>query len=200
MDERLYYMNLLSRVTLVLLLVIPSIAMANLDPALAGKKAEMYVQSLGDEAIDVLEKLQGDDDAVQKEFKRILNKKFDMAALSRFAMGRYWVIATDAEKKEYTKLFNKMVIDVYSKRFSDYSGQNFEVVGNKPAGRKDFIVNSLIKGKGSPVKVDWRLRKGRVIDVIVAGVSMSVTQRSEFASIIQRNGGQVASLITHLQN
>ena len=166
---------------------------------MAGKKAEMFVQSLGDEAIGVLEASQGDDNVVQKEFERILNAKFDMTTLARFAMGRYWTVATDVEKKEYTKLFNKMVVDVYSKRFSDYSGQNFEVIGNKPAGRKDFVVNSLIKGAGNPVKVDWRLRKGKVIDVIVAGVSMSVTQRSEFASIIQRNGGQVASLITHLQ-
>lgn len=173
--------------------------MANLDPALAGKKAEMYVQSLADEAIEVLEKSKGDEDVIQSEFKRILNKNFDMDTLSRFAMGRYWTVATDSEKKEYRKLFNKMVVDVYSKRFSDYSGQNFEVVGSKPAGRKDFIVNSLVKGTGSPIKVDWRIRKGKVIDVIVAGVSMSVTQRSEFASVIQRSGGQVASLITHLQ-
>jgi phospholipid transport system substrate-binding protein len=49
------------------------------------------------------------------------------------------------------------------------------------------------------VRVDWRVRGGKVIDVIVEGVSMSVTQRSEFSSIIQRNGGDIEALITHLQ-
>jgi phospholipid transport system substrate-binding protein len=192
-------MRLLTSFTFFLVFFSPYIVSANLDPALAGKKAEMFIQSLGDEAISALETSQGDEQVVQSEFKRILNAKFDMKTLGRFAMGRYWTVATDVEKKEYTKLFNKMIVDVYSKRFSDYSGQTFEIVGSKPAGRKDFIVNSVIKGTGSPIKVDWRLRKGKVIDVIVAGVSMSVTQRSEFASVIQRNGGQVASLITHLQ-
>lgn len=180
------------------LLFVPSFAMANMDPALAGKKAERFIETLGAEAIAALENAKGDEVAIRKEFKRILNENFDMTTLGRFAMGRYWSVATDTEKKKYTKLFNKMVVDVYSKRFSEYSGQKFEVKGSKTAGRKDFVVNSIIQGESAPIKVDWRIRKGKVIDVIVAGVSMSVTQRSEFASIIQRNGGQVASLITHL--
>ena len=193
-------MRLLASLTLCLLFLFsPFTGWANLDPALQGKKAENFIKKLGQEAIDVLEKSNDDEEIVRREFKRILNKNFDMTTLARFAMGRYWTIATDAEKKEYTKLFNKMVVDVYSKRFSDYSGQDFEVIGNKPAGRKDFVVNSIIKGAGSPVKVGWRLRKGKVIDVIVAGVSMSVTQRSEFASVIQRNGGQVSALVEHLK-
>ena len=55
------------------------------------------------------------------------------------------------------------------------------------------------QGQGQPIRVDWRVRRGKVIDVIVEGVSMSVTQRSEFASIIQRNGGKVSALINHLK-
>jgi len=122
-----------------------------------------------------------------------------MDTIARFAMGRYWAIATDAEKKEYTKLFRQMIVDVYTNRFSEYSGQTFNVKGHKAAGRKDVIVNSIIQGTGQSIKVDWRIRKGRVIDVLVENVSMSVTQRSEFASIIQRNGGKVSALIDHLK-
>ncbi len=182
------------------LLVFPFLsAKADIDPALQGEKAENFIKTWGADAIGVLEKSAGDEVVIRSEFKTILNQNFDMNTLARFAMGRYWAIATPAEQKEYNKLFANMVVDVYSKRFADYSGQKFEVVGHKPAGRKDFIVNSLIAGEGAPIKVDWRVRNGKVIDVVVAGVSMSVTQRSEFASVIQRNGGQVASLITHLQ-
>jgi phospholipid transport system substrate-binding protein len=54
-----------------------------------------------------------------------------------------------------------------------------------------------------PVKVDWRLigRNGayKISDVSVDGISMAVTQRSEFASVIQHNGGQVQGLITMLR-
>jgi len=174
------------------LLLIPSLALANSDPAIEGKKAEMFITSLGEQAIAALEGNAGNKSAIRNDFKKLLNKNFDMDTIARFAMGRYWAV-------EYSKLFKTMIVDVYTERFSEYSGQSFNVKGHKPAGRKDFIVNSMIQGSGQPIKVDWRIRKGRVIDVLVEGVSMSVTQRSEFASIIQRNGGQVASLIGHLE-
>jgi phospholipid transport system substrate-binding protein len=177
----------------------PSFVMANMDPAVQAKKAEMFITALGSEAIEALENAKGNPKSQYATFKRILNNKFDMDTIARFALARYWAVATEAERKEYTKLFKKLVVDVYSKRFEDYSGQKFEVIGSKPAGRKDFIVNSLIQGTSKPIKVDWRIRNGRVIDVIVEGVSMSVTQRSEFASIIQRGGGQVSELIAHLE-
>lgn len=192
-------MKLVASIFLAFMCVVSTPAYADIDPALMAKKSENFISSLGTDAISSLTKTEKDAVARRKEFKRILGKKFDMNALARFAMGRYWTIATPKEKKKYTALFKDMVIDVYSNRFADYSGQEFEVIGSKPAGRKDFIVNSLIKGSGHPIKVDWRLRKGKVIDVLVQGVSMAVTQRSEFSSVIQRGGGQVASLITHLE-
>lgn len=180
----------------------PLAVQASMDPAVAGKRAETMIRTLGDEAIAAIEETQGDDIARRKAFSVLLDKNFDTAAIARFALGRYWSTATNAEQKRYTALFDKMIVDVYTARFSEYSGQKLDVIGNKPAGRADVIVNSRIvsaDGTGQPIKVDWRVRKGKVIDVIVEGVSMSVTQRSEFAAIIQRNGGAVASLITHLE-
>jgi phospholipid transport system substrate-binding protein len=63
------------------------------------------------------------------------------------------------------------------------------------------IVSTAIFGSGgtSPLNVEWRLVPDngayKIDDVIVEGISMGVTQRSEFASVIQRNGGQLRSLI-----
>jgi phospholipid transport system substrate-binding protein len=58
-------------------------------------------------------------------------------------------------------------------------------------------------GSTSPLRIDWRLVNDnhgyKINDVIVEGVSMAVTQRSEFASIIQRNGGQVHGLIAMMR-
>jgi len=184
---------------LAFIIMFPVLAKAEMDPALKGKTAENFIIKLGNDAISSLQKTNGDNIARRAEFKRLLTKNFDMSSIARFSMGRYWTIATEAEKKRYTQLFRDMVINVYSQRFAEYKDQKFEVINSKPAGRRDFIVNTLIKGNGQPIKVDWRVRNGKVIDVIVEGVSMSVTQRNDFASIIQRNGGQVASLIAHLE-
>jgi phospholipid transport system substrate-binding protein len=54
-----------------------------------------------------------------------------------------------------------------------------------------------------PVKVDWRVRnkdgRYKIVDVLVEGVSMSLTQRSDFSSVIQAGGGDVQVLLNHLK-
>lgn len=138
------------------------------------------------------------------EFKDLLQSSFDIKAIGRFTMGRYWSGATAEQKAEFQKLFEDMIIESYSRRFSDYDGQDFDVTSTRSLGKSDTIVQSYITDtNGQKISVDWRVREKnggyKVIDIIVEGVSMATTQRSEFASIIQRGGGDVQVLITHLK-
>jgi phospholipid transport system substrate-binding protein len=58
-------------------------------------------------------------------------------------------------------------------------------------------------GGGPPIRIDWRVTdyggSYKINDVVVDGVSMAITERSEFASVIQRNGGSVQDLLTMLR-
>jgi phospholipid transport system substrate-binding protein len=99
------------------------------------------------------------------------------------------------------KLFEQIVLKTYGDRLNFYSGENFRVKGVRQESEKDSIVSSEITHPdGSPAtKIDWRVRnqngKMAVIDVVVEGVSQSVTQRDEYSSIIQRDGGKMDGLI-----
>ncbi len=140
------------------------------------------------------------------DFRKLLDQSFDLETIGRFALGRYWNTATEAQKKEYLGLFRKMVVDVYSNRFEEYKGQKVEVRSFRSIGNQDTLVSSFLvpPNGGEEVQVDWRVRnKGgsyKIVDVLVAGVSMSVTQRSEFSSVIQRGGGNVDALIAQLKS
>lgn len=120
-------------------------------------------------------------------------------------MGRYWNQATDEQKKEYLRLFESMVVETYAKRFGEYQGQQVVVNKSRSEGEKDAIVNSkIVSQDGSPdVQLDWRVRykngEYRIVDVLVEGVSMTLTQRSEFSSVIQRGGGNIDVLIEKLR-
>ncbi|HAJ90272.1 MAG TPA: hypothetical protein DCM27_04565 [Rhodospirillaceae bacterium] len=128
-----------------------------------------------------------------------------MEAIGRFTLGRYWNVATPAQQTEYQALFRKMVVNVYAQRFGDYKGQKFEVKSARPVGNEDVLVSSfIIPTDGSDnIQVDWRVRNRggsfKIVDVLVAGVSMSVTQRSDFSSVIQRGGGKLDVLIDYLK-
>jgi phospholipid transport system substrate-binding protein len=99
-------------------------------------------------------------------------------------------------------LFEALVIKTYSDRFALYTGEGFRVSGLRPETEKDTVVTSEITHPdgSEPTEVDWRVRnKGGhlgIIDVVIEGVSLSVTQRQEYASIIQRDGGKLDGLLT----
>lgn len=168
-------------------------------------EAEGFIQNLTDRGVAFLSDDSLSVEQQKKEFKTILNRDFDLKTIGRFALGRYWKSASAEQRDEYLELFNVMVIDVYSKRFEDYNGQDIKIVGSRAEGKRDVLVSSVLKQDGGPdVRLDWRVRqKGsqfKVVDVIVEGVSMSLTQRSDFASVIQRGGGNVEALLQHLRS
>ncbi|MBL4803639.1 MAG: ABC transporter substrate-binding protein [Alphaproteobacteria bacterium] len=167
--------------------------------------AEAFIQNLTDKGVAFLSDSSLSVEQQKQEFKTILNRDFDLNTIGRFALGRYWKSANKEQRDEYLKLFNTMVIDVYSQRFEDYNGQDIKITGSRPEGKKDVLVSSVMKQKGGPdVRLDWRVREKnggfKVVDVIVEGVSMSLTQRSDFASVIQRGGGNVEALLQHLRS
>jgi phospholipid transport system substrate-binding protein len=166
--------------------------------------AKNFIASMGDRGINFLGNQSMSVEAKKAEFRNLLNQSFDMNTIARFSLGTYWKSATPAQQKEYMKLFNEMIVKVYSKRFSDYKGQKFEVKSARKENDKDSIVTSyIVPADGPQVQVDWRVRnKGgayRVVDIIVEGVSMSQTQRADFASVINRGGGNVDVLLNHLR-
>ncbi len=169
-------------------------------------QARTFIEDITKNGIEFLKNKDLNAAEKKKKFRSFLKKNFDLPTIGRFALGKYWRVASKTERKEYLNLFEDMIVDVYSKRFGEYNGQNIEVTGTQPQGKKDIRVKSKIIQKSGPdITIDWRVRKRKsgelkVIDISVEGISMSLTQRSEFASIIQRGGGKVKTLISHLNN
>ena len=164
-----------------------------------------FIADLAKNGIGIIEKADISDTARKKEFRKLLQTSFDMPTIARFSLGRYWRTSSKAEQKEYLKLFEDMIVEVYSRRFGEYNGEKIDVLSARPEGKTDHIVSSvLVPQNGPKISILWRVRKNKsgrfkVVDVIVEGVSMSLTQRSDFASVIQRGGGKVEVLLAHLR-
>ncbi len=167
--------------------------------------AQKFIDNMGKRAIEFL----GNDALSQSQkeakFKSLLRSSFDLKTIGRFALGRYWRSATPAQQKEYNRLFENMVVRVYATRFNEYSGQTLDIGTFRQDGAKDTIVTSYIvpPDGGEKIKVDWRVRNKngayKIVDVIIEGVSMALTQRSDFSSVIQRGGGDISALLVHLR-
>ena len=170
-----------------------------------GDEAGNFITSLADKAIAALTEEGLSRDQRVARFRALLNENFAVRSIGRWVLGRYWRKATYAERSEYLKLFENLIVTSYVDRFERYSGETLTVTKTVVKKAGDVIVFSQItRSQGvKPVQVDWRVRvnKGqyKIVDVIVEGISMGQTQRSEFASVIRNNGGNVKGLLVELR-
>ena len=170
----------------------------------ATARASQFIRNLSQQAIQALTQPDISREERQRRARALLQQNFAIPTIGQFVLGRYWRVATPAEREEYLSLFEDMIIATYVDRFSRYSGQGLLVIDAVPTGEGgDVIVSSEItRANDKPVQVNWRVRerdgRAQIVDVYVEGVSMGQTQRSEFASVIQ-NKGSVGGLIEEMR-
>jgi len=165
---------------------------------------EILVNGLVQQALALIRDKQLSDDARNRQFAVLLDQNFDIPRISRFVLGRYGTGANADDLKAFNNLFGQWVVRLYSSRFKDYSGQTVKVTSWRPESDAGFLVQSeLIDSDDSSTPIDWHVSKDnngfKILDVEVEGVSMALTEREEFAAIIQRNGGSVASINQAMQ-
>tara|TARA_B100000676_G_scaffold250548_1_gene255148 strand:+ start:242 stop:892 length:651 start_codon:yes stop_codon:yes gene_type:complete len=156
------------------------------------KPAE-FIQGLADEAISVLSDQRGTIAEREQKFRTVLRDDFAMKKIGRFAIGKYWRNMSTEQKRLYQKLFEEWILKTYSVRFSGYSGETVKVIRTFKAGATDVFVRTQIdSSKRRSLKVDWRVRRidqrFKIIDIVVEGVSMLITQRAEFSAVLRERG------------
>ncbi|MEC9346596.1 MAG: ABC transporter substrate-binding protein [Pseudomonadota bacterium] len=172
--------------------------------AMASETPEAMVNRLGGNAITILADKSKTPAERQTGLETLFRDGFDVPLLGQIVLGRYWRSASEQQKNEYLDVFYTFVVKTYASRLDSYAGQTFTVLGSSALNDKETLVNSVVEQpRGPALKVDWRVltRDGepRIVDVIIEGVSMAITHRSEFAAVIAQNGGNVDALISRLR-
>jgi phospholipid transport system substrate-binding protein len=183
-----------------LVLVVATLSAA--PRAIAAPDALAFINEIGVQAIQVLGPTATPAQRLVR-FRELLRDDFDVPGIGQFVLGRYWRTATPQQQQEFLRLFLEYVARAYSARLSEYAGEPFHAVSARPNGDQTVVISEIIQPNGKRVQVDWYLidRAGalKVSDVYVSGVSMKVTQRDEFASVIQQGGGQIEFLLGKLR-
>jgi phospholipid transport system substrate-binding protein len=165
--------------------------------------AQHFINNLGDAAISALTGPDLSEEEREKRFRGLLESHFDLPGISKFVLGRYWRVANDTERSDFRRLFENLLVQAYAKRFAEYAGERFQVSTSHPNDDGSVTVNSLIdRPNGDVIHLDWRVENAgqpKIADLIVEGVSLRTTYRSDIASAVQNNGGKVAGLLDALR-
>jgi phospholipid transport system substrate-binding protein len=157
--------------------------------------ATQYIDQVANKALGVVADKKLSKQQKQTQLEKLFTQNVDFDWVARFVMGRFWRQATDAQKARYLHEYQRFEILHYTSRFTDYTSGAFKITGANDDGDGEYTVSMQImpgEKQSEPVLVDYRVRKQengfKIFDVIIEGVSMISTQRSEFGSVVANNG------------
>jgi phospholipid transport system substrate-binding protein len=156
-------------------------------------RAARFIEARGAELIAVAN---GNGSAEEKREKvtEILRESVDVRGLAQFVLGRHWRTATEAQRSEYLALFEQVLVRNLSARFGELAGVTFTVARNQIVSEDEAVVSTVVARQNTQaVTLDWRVAevdgKPKIVDVVAEGTSLRITQRSEYAAVVQRTGG-----------
>ena len=168
-------------------------------------EATKVVQSMADSVLKILADKTASRQAREQLFAIMLNQNFDVPTIARFTLGRAWNDASPAQRDAYLAVFRQYIVKTYVVQLSQYSGEQFKVVKTEADG-EGAVVHTLVSSPSgsNPVDIKWRMRATdgamKVRDVVIQNISMSLTQRNEFASVMQQRNNSVDGLIQALKD
>jgi phospholipid transport system substrate-binding protein len=178
--------------------VLVALAFAALLPAAAPAAAETPTQIINDYYGLLLKAMKnGKTLGYQGRFDLLepgVDGTFNIPLMTQASVGAYWDTMSEAQRQALIEAFRQFTIANYAHNFDSYGGEQFETMSEKETPRKDVIVYSnIVKSDGDKVAINYLLRQDgvryKVIDVFLDGsISQLATRRSEYTSLIRRDG------------
>lgn len=175
------------------LIATPAIAAA---PA-ADKQVEavkLFANDLGNRAIAIASNPKKTATDRVHDLEDLFAGSVDVAWVGKFVLGANWRTLTDAQKALYLKNYQAFVLKHYTAHFAEYTQETFKIRNTRDDGNNQYTLSmDIIRPGKENVVVDYRIRKSedgklKIFDIIVEGVSLITTQRSEFGSVVDRKG------------
>ena len=118
----------------------------------------------------------------------------DFEQATRLAVGRSWSQASPEQKKRLVTEFKNMLVRTYSNAVEAYQGQTLKVLPSrgKPDPEDTVVRTQFNRPGGQPLPIEFHMRQAdntwRVYDIVVEGVSLVMTYRSEFDAVVKQEG------------
>ena len=167
--------------------------------------ASEFINNISIEASNILSSKLSDEEKIV-QLKKIGEKSVDIDGVGLYTLGKYRKTLSGDQKIKYSKLFRSYFLKSFSSRLVDYSDPKISVVSEKKINEKYTIVSTVLEEtpKNPEVNIDWRIytknpERPLIRDLIVEGLSLARTQKEEFKSIMQNNGGDINYLFKSLE-
>jgi len=182
------------------LILLPLFGLALCAPVLAEEGPVEVLRGMSDHVLEIIKadpSVLDDKARLRAIADQVVIPNVDFIALSQSVLGISWRKATPEQREIFEREFRALLINSYLASISraDYQGQSIRYLPlrNPPSGDRAEVDAEIEQPNGPLIHAQFRMyrRDGagwKVYDVVVEGVSLVITQRSSFSSIIRDKG------------
>ena len=135
--------------------------------------------------------------------EQTINNNFAGTGIAKFVAGKAWNGANNQTKKEYISIFKRHLALNIASMMQGYSNQTYSLTNIRyDEKNKVSLIDMEIYTDSNSILITWRVKKSKdryfVIDLLVADISLVVTKRSEFNSMLKTVDYNLAKFIKKL--
>ena len=167
------------------------------------EQSKYFVENLGKQVVEKVSNVNLSENERLVNFRSLYLDSFDNYYISRFVLGQYWKRLDSNMRKQFVKSFNDYIVTTYAPKFKGWEG-TFKATDSLLENNYYNVKMNVLNKDGPTLKFMWKIyldknKNFKILDVNIDGVSMLVTQRAEFMSVIKNNPKGVIGLIEAME-
>jgi phospholipid transport system substrate-binding protein len=125
-----------------------------------------------------------------------VRKSHDLPKIARIVVGKQWEELSAEQQATLEKVFSQLSISAYAHNFKEFTGESFTFISEEETGRGGVVIHTNLHiPNEKDVKFDYMMKKKddgwRIINIIADGVSDLALKRSEYTSVLSKDGFDV---------
>ena len=161
-----------------------------------------FVETFGNQLVAVVNS-DGSLSDKEQRVRPLIDKAVDVDTIARFCLGRFITSSTPQQLAEFTQLFHGVLVNNITSKIGEYRGVTFRMGDTAMRGNEAYVGTIVQRPNNSPTNVRWVVSTAtgtpKIVDVVAEGTSLRLTQRSDYASYMSRNGNNVDALLAAMK-
>lgn len=156
------------------------------------EKAAHFVHEFGGRIVAVLGRSGATDAEIRRDIEGLIRDSVDIETIGRSSLGSAWQRASETQRKDFQEHFGVWATRTYADRLGGNRGGSLTILSYAGSPNDAYVRTRIARADGRSSLLDLRVREShgrmRIVDAEVDGISMDMTQRDEFASVVRRQG------------
>ena len=154
-----------------------------------------------DQVLEIVadQSLKNDPELRREKLRKVIGLRFNYKQMVMRSLAKNYKDRSDAERKEFTLLFKKLLENSYASKIENYKDEKINYVDEKVKGKYAMVRTQIVR-KDGVVDVDYKMLKDGdqwlVYDFVIEGVSLIRNYKSQFSKIISTES--YAALVSKL--